>query len=463
LPSAPDPTGELLTETARLATEFLAGVHDRSLALPVTREQLTEVFGASIPDEGEAAIDVLTRLARADPGIMATVGPNYFGFVIGGSLPAALAADWLATAWDQNAGLYAISPAGSVVEEVAGRWIIDLLGLPTHASVGFVSGGQTGNTVALAAARHHVLAAVGWDVETDGLSGAPAVTVVAGRERHATIDSSLRLLGLGRSSLALVDTDDQGRADPVAMGAELDAAPGPAIVCTQAGDVNSGCFDDFDRICDAAESHGAWVHVDGAIGLWAAASDAHRDLMRGAERADSWSVDAHKLLNVPYGSGLVFCRHPDSHQGAMSIQTSYLPAADFDGPRDPAVWTTELSHRARGFAVWAALRSLGRRGVADLVDRCCSHARRFAERLGGAEGVEILNDVTFDQVLVRFGDSDEHTRAVVTRLQEGGTCWFGGTTWRGVAAMRISVANWSTTADDVDRTVDAILRAHSTP
>lgn len=461
MPIQADQTASLLAETARLATEFLAAAPERSFSLDVTRQQLTEVFGASMPDEGEDAADVLARLASADPGIMATVGPRYFGFVIGGSLPAALAADWLGTAWDQNAGLYAISPAGSVVEEVTGRWVLDVLGLPAEASFGFVNGGQAGNTVALAAARHHVLAAAGWDVEADGLHGAPPVTVVAGRERHATIDSSLRLLGLGRASLVLVETDAQGRADPGAVGTALESAPGPAIVCTQAGDVNTGCFDDFEAICDAAARSGAWVHVDGAIGLWAAVSDTHRHLMRGAARADSWSVDAHKLLNVPYGSGLVFCRHPDSHHRAMSISTSYLPAAGSDGPRDPSAWVTELSHRARGFAVWAALRSLGRRGVADLVDRCCAHARRFGDRLDAAADVEILNDIVFNQVLVRFGDSDEHTHAVVARLQEEGTAWFGGTTWRGRDAMRISVSNWSTTEEDVDRSIEAILRAHA--
>ena len=454
-----DQIGELLAETARRSAEYLATVADRPVAPSATRAELTEIFGTAMPEEGEDATTILRRLASAEVGIMATAGPRFFGFVVGGALPAALAADWLGTAWDQNAALYVASPAASVVEEVAGRWILDLLALPEDSSFGFVNGGQAGNTVALAAARHHVLADVGWDVEEDGLRGAPAIAVITGRERHATIDTSLRHLGLGRSSLVLVDTDDQGRADPSAVRDALHRAPGPAIVCTQAGDVNSGCFDDFPTLCDLAAEHGAWVHVDGAIGLWATASTTHRHLMDGAERADSWSVDAHKLLNVPYGSGLVLCRHPDAHRAAMSIQVSYLPSAAADGPRDPSAYTAELSHRARGFAVWAALRSLGRRGVGELVDRVCAHARRFAERLGAVDGVEILNDVVFDQVLVRFGDSDEQTRAVVARVQADGTCWLGSTVWHGRTAIRISVANWSTTAADVDRSVDAILTA----
>ncbi len=462
-PPTPSPGGDmsaLLADTARRAAEFLSGLDARSVVPRAAREELLAIFGPEMPDIGEPPEVILDRLAAAQVGIMATAGPRFFGFVIGGALPAALAADWLGSAWDQNAALYAASPAGSVVEDVAGGWIVDLLGLPAHASFGFVNGGQAGNTVALAAARHHVLAAAGWDVEADGLRNAPPIAVVTGRERHATIDAAVRHLGLGRSCLVLVDTDSQGRADPRAIGAALDDTEGPAIVCTQAGDVNSGCFDDFPAICDVAGEHDAWVHVDGAIGLWAAASDEHRHLMAGADRADSWSVDAHKLLNVPYGSGVVLCRHPASHLAAMSIQASYLPAAD-DAPRDPSAWTAELSHRARGFAVWAALRSLGRTGVGALVDRCCAHAREFARLLGDADGVEVLNDVVFDQVLVRFGDDDAQTRAVVAGVQAEGTCWLGGTVWGGRAAMRISVANWSTTTEDVERSAEAILRVHS--
>jgi glutamate/tyrosine decarboxylase-like PLP-dependent enzyme len=393
---------------------------------------------------------------------MATPGGRFFGFVIGGSLPAALAADWLASAWDQNAGLYVAGPAASVVEEVCGAWLSELFGLPENISFGLVTGGQMANFTALAAARHHVLERAGWDVEADGLLGAPRVKVLVGEERHVTIDRALRFLGLGTSSLRPVPADEQGRMRPDALRSALAESSGPTIVCAQAGNVNTGAFDPLDDICDAAGD--AWVHVDGAFGMWAATSPSLRHLVRGIERADSWATDAHKWLNVPYDSGLAFCAHPDVHRAAMGTQASYLVYSEA-GERDQLDWNPEASRRARGFPIYAAIRSLGRSGVADLVDRCCAHARRFAEALAREPGVEILADVVLNQVLVRFldpgGDHDARTRTVIEAVQEDGTCWLGGTSWQGKAAMRISVSNWSTTTGDVDRSLAAILRAAS--
>jgi glutamate/tyrosine decarboxylase-like PLP-dependent enzyme len=382
--------------------------------------------------------------------------------VVGGSLPAALAADWLAAAWDQNAGLFVLGPAAATVEDVAAGWLTELLGLPATASCGFVTGGLGANFGGLAAARNHVLARAGWDVERDGLLGAPPVEVVVGAERHVTIDVALRYLGLGSGRLRVVPADDQGRMDPAALGEVLAAVEGPTIVCAQAGNVNTGAFDPLAAICAAGHDHGAWVHVDGAFGLWAGASPALRHLVAGVEQADSWATDAHKWLNVPYDSGLVFVAHPQAHRAAFAKVASYLTPGQ-GGERDPDGFVPEGSRRARGFPVWAALRSLGRSGVAELVERCCGHARRFADALAAADGVEVLNEVVLNQVLVRFadpgGDHDGRTREVIRRVQADGTLWLGGTIWQGMAAMRISVSNWSTTTDDVDRSVAAILAA----
>ena len=337
---------------------------------------------------------------------------------------------------------------------MSGRWIAELLGLPAGVTSGFVTGAQGANTTGLAAARQHVLAREGWDVSGNGLQGAPRIRVLAGAERHVTIDRSLRLLGLGSATLELIEADEQGRMRPDALRAALAGAAGPVIVCAQAGNVNTGAFDPLAEIADVCEKAGGWLHVDGAFGLWAAASPRLRHLVRGSERADSWATDAHKWLNVPYDCGLVFCRHPESHGQAMAVAASYLQRAD---GRSPSDWVPESSRRARGFAVWAALRSLGRTGVADLVERCCDHAGTFAELLGAEPGVEILNDVVLNQVLVRFGDDDETTRQVVRRVQEDGTCWLGGTDWHGRAAMRISVSSFRTTRADVERSAAAIL------
>jgi glutamate/tyrosine decarboxylase-like PLP-dependent enzyme len=455
----------LLDDATALATGFLEGLPERRVTPTATAGGLREELGGPLPDGPRDPREVLAELARGvEPGLMATPGGRFFGFVIGGSIPAALAADWLASAWDQNAGLYEAAPAAAVVEEVCGAWLADLFGLPQGTSFGLVTGGQMANFTALAAARHHVLAEAGWDVETDGLLGAPRVRVIVGEERHVTIDRALRFLGFGTSSLHPVPADGQGRMRPDDLRSALTEPSGPTIVCAQAGNVNTGAFDPLDEICEAAGRAGAWVHVDGAFGMWAAASPGLRHLARGIEGADSWATDAHKWLNVPYDSGLVFCAHPHAHRAAMGSHASYLVRSE-SGERDALDWNPEASRRARGFAVYAAIRSLGRSGIADLVDRCCSHARRFAEALAREPRVEVLGDVVLNQVLVRFlapdEDHDARTRAVVEAVQKDGTCWLGGTTWQGKGAMRISVSNWSTTTDDVDRSVAAILRAAS--
>jgi glutamate/tyrosine decarboxylase-like PLP-dependent enzyme len=456
-------TERALEAAAAHAARYLRGLPERPVAAWAGAAELRQRLGGPLPDGPADPAEVVAELATlADDGLVASAGPRYFGFVVGGSLPAALAADWLTAAWDQNAGLFALGPAAATVEEVAAGWLTDLLGLPATVTTGFVTGGQMANVTGLAAARHHVLATAGWDVERDGLAGAPPIEVVVGAERHVTIDAALRLLGLGSGRVRVVGADDQGRMDAAALAEALAASQGPAIVCAQAGNVNTGAVDPLAAICEAAHARGAWVHVDGAFGLWAAASPARRHLVAGAEQADSLATDAHKWLNVPYDSGLVFVAHPEAHRAAFSTVAGYLtPGAT--GERDPDAYTPEFSRRARGFPVWAALRSLGRSGVADLVERCCGHAGRFAAALGAADGVEVLNEIVLNQVLVRFpdpgGDHDGRTREVIRRVQAGGTLWLSGTTWHGMAAMRISVSNWSTSDADVDRSVAAILAA----
>jgi glutamate/tyrosine decarboxylase-like PLP-dependent enzyme len=459
---------ELLRETADRAADYLESLPERPVGKPVPVEAVRAALGGDLPEAGESPEKVVERLVRrADPGIVATSGPRYFGFVIGGSLPAALAADWLTSAWDQNAGLYVISPADAVCEETAGRWIADLVGLPPSVSVGFVTGCQAASFAGIAAARHALLERCGWDVERRGLYGAPEIEVVVGAEAHVTIHTALQMLGLGRDRVHRVAVDGQGRMRVEALAETLAGLAGrPILVCAQAGNVNTGAFDPLGEIAAVAHAHDAWLHVDAAFGLWVGASPRLRSLTTGVELADSWSTDAHKWLNVPYDSGIVFCAHRDAHRAALAITAAYLVHSD-GAERDPFEWVPEFSRRARGFAVWAALRSLGRAGVADLVERSCAHARRFAERLAGEPGVEILNEVVANQVLVRFHPAqsddapaaDELTRETIRRIQEDGTCWLGGTTWRERAAMRISVSNWSTTTADVDRSTEAILRA----
>jgi glutamate/tyrosine decarboxylase-like PLP-dependent enzyme len=449
----------LLARTAELAGAYLDSLPERSVGRPSDLDALRAAFGGPLPDTGEDPVAVVERLAAAaEPGLVASAGPRYFGFVVGGSVPAALAADWLAVAWDQNAFSYANSPAAAVAEEAAIPWLVDLLGLPAGTSAGFVTGGQGANTTGLAAARNAVLAEAGWDVEDRGLQGAPTIRVVVGDEAHVTVFRSLRLLGLGGGAAVRVEADGQGRMIPEALECTLRQGGGPLVVCAQAGNVNSGAFDPLRAIAGIVRNHGGWLHVDGAFGLWAAAAPSLRHLVDGHDLADSWAVDGHKWLNVPYDCGLAFVREPGVHREAVAMRASYLKPAE-SGERDPAGYVPESSRRARGFAVWAALRSLGRAGVADLVERCCAHARQFAELLGERDGVEILNDVVLNQVLVRFDADDERTRGVIARVQADGTCWLGGTVWHDRAAMRISVSGWQTTSADVERSAATILGA----
>jgi glutamate/tyrosine decarboxylase-like PLP-dependent enzyme len=449
----------VLGEALEHAVAHLDGLPGRPVRPAATLPELRATLGGPLPEGSRDAREVVAELASAAaPGVVASGSGRFFGFVVGGATPAALAADWLTAAWDQNAGLYVLGPAAAVVEEVAGGWLAGLLGLPDDVSVGFVTGAQMANVTGLAAALTEVLSRAGWDLATAGLWGAPPVRVLAGDERHGTIDRALRLLGVGTGAVVPVASDGQGRMRPDALARALDEGTGPAIVCAQVGNVNTGSVDRVGEICDVAHRHGAWVHVDGAFGLWAAASPRLRPLVDGVGRADSWATDAHKWLNVPYDCGLVFCAHPSAHRAAMGAQAGYL-VHGASGECDALEWNPEHSRRARGFAVYAALRALGRTGVTDLVERSCASAGRFAERLAAVPGVEILNDVVLNQVLVRFSGPDDVTREVIDRVQRDGTCWMSGTTWRGRAAMRISVSNWSTDEADVDRSVDAILRA----
>ena len=454
----------LIEETVALARAYLGSLAERAVGPQVDLAALRAALGGPLAEEGIAARQVIAALARgAEPGIVASAGPRYFGFVTGGSLPAALAADWLTTAWDQNGGMFVGSPAAAVVEEVVAGWLLELFGLPAGASVGFVTGGQMANFTCLAAARHAVLGRAGWDVEQEGLIGAPAVRVLVGEEAHTTIFGALRLLGLGTRRAERVAADGQGRMRADALRAALAAGAGPAIVCAQAGNVNSGAFDPLEEIAALCRERGAWLHVDGAFGLWAAASPALRHLVAGLERAESWGTDAHKWLNCPYDSGIAIVADAEAHRTAMTLSASYLMHQG-GRARDNHDWVPEASRRARGFAAYAALRSLGRRGVAELVERCCRLARRMAERLAATEGIAVLNEVVLNQVLVRFhpprgADVDGFTRAVIGRVQREGTLWAGVTTWHGMAAMRISVSNWSTTEADADRSTEAIVGA----
>ena len=452
---------ELLLSTAARAADYRERVNDLPVFPTIDLDAVRAALG-SMCDESTPADVVIEELATiVEPALVASTGPRYFGFVIGGSLDAATAADFLTSGWDQNAFNTISSPGAALVEDVAGTWLKDLLGLPSTASFGFATGGQGANTVALAAARHHVLGQADWDVERDGLLGGPRVRVIANEERHATIDMSLRLLGLGASSLEPVATNSQGAIDTADLARVLKSSPpGPTIVCLQAGNVNSGAFDDLIAATTIAHEHGAWVHVDGAFGLWAAANPATRHLVAGIELADSWATDGHKWLNVPYDSGYAFCAHPEAHAAAMTYSAAYIKDQGEGDLRSPGDFVLESSRRARGFATWAALRQLGRRDLAELIERCCALARRFAEQLASIEGVSVLNDVVLNQVLVRFG-KDEVTDRVIHEVQRSGECWMGATSWRGQRAMRISVSSWSTTEADVDRSVNAIRAALS--
>ena len=451
---------DLLAWAANHAARYRASVGNRPVQPPVDAEAIRKALGdlADAPTTPRAAVEQLAD--AVSDSVTASAGPRYFGFVTGGALDSATAADILAIGWDQLAYNSLSSPAAAVVEEVAGEWLKELLGIPMDASFGLVTGAQGGNTVGLAAARHRVLERAGWNVERDGLAGAPPIRVIANEERHATIDRTLRLLGLGAACLEPVASDANGAIDVGALGQVIAQQPeAPLIVCLQAGNVNTGASDPLRAACDIAHRADAWVHVDGAIGLWAAASDTTRHLCDGIELADSWGTDGHKWLNVPYDCGYAFCADPDAHAASMAYTASYLVGPSASEIRSPGDYVMESSRRARGFATWAALRELGRAGVADLVDRCCSHARRFAGALEAVDGVEIGNKVVLNQVLVRWGD-DDRTDQMISAVQRDGTAWMGGTTWRGRRFMRISVSNWTTTEADVDLTVDALLRIH---
>lgn len=441
----------ILEFAAARAVRYLDELSDRAVAPDKAAIDALERFDEPLPEGPRDPREVIELLDDVgSPATMGMAGPRFFGFVIGGALPVTVAGNWLATAWDQNAALHRVTPAAATLEEVALGWLLDLLSLPSQCGAAFVTGATVANFTALAAARGAVLKRVGWNVEADGLFGAPPITVVAGEEAHPTLLKSLGLLGLGRERIVRVPVDGQGRM-------RADALPpieGPAIVCVQAGNVNTGAFDPVAAICHAAHQADAWVHVDGAFGLWAAAAPARAHLVTGVEEADSWATDAHKWLNVPYDSGIAFVRDPDHLRAAMAITAEYLPTETTN--RNPSDYTPELSRRARGVEVWAALRQLGRAGLAELVERCCRHARRFGEGLREA-GYEVLNDVVLNQVLVSFGDA-ETTLRVIEAIQDDGTCWCGGTEWQGRTAMRISVSSWATTTADVERSLEAMIR-----
>jgi glutamate/tyrosine decarboxylase-like PLP-dependent enzyme len=441
----------LLDAAHGYAAAYLDALPERRVAPTPEALAALAALDRPFPDGPTDPLVVLRELdALGSPATVATAGGRYFGFVNGATLPAALAASWLAAAWDQNAALAVMSPAAAAFEEGALRWLLEALHLPAGCAGGFVTGATMANLTGLAAARHALLARAGWDVEERGLFGAPELRVVVGDEVHVSLLKALALLGLGRARVERVPADDQGRL----RADRLPPLDGRTILCLQAGNVNTGAVDPLEAACAAARAAGAWVHVDGAFGLWAAASPARAPLLAGAELADSWALDAHKWLNAPYDSGLALCRDPEALRAAMSTQAAYLVAT---GGREPCHYTPEMSRRARGVEVWAALASLGRSGLAELVERCCRHAARLADGLRAA-GHAVLNDVALNQVLVRFGD-DDATRRAVAALQAEGTCWCGGTVWRGRAAMRISVSSWATTERDVERSLAAMLRA----
>ena len=443
------------------ALQYLNSLPTRPVGPPLDVDALRTALSPALTD---GPIDPMTALdevvAAAAPGIVASSGPRFYGFVTGGGYPAAVAADWMAAVWDQNPALYVSSPALAIIESVAASWLVELFGLPHGTSTGFVTGGHMANFTALAAARHEVLRRAGWDVEAFGLQGAPTVNVVLGEQAHISVYAALRLLGLGARTVKLVPADEQGRMRSDALPQVLATCDGPTIVCAQAGNVNTGAFDPLGPIAAACAAHGAWLHVDGAFGLWAATSPAHRYLVDGLPLADSWSTDGHKWLNVPYDSGLVFVKHAAAHRAAMSFAAAYLVRDDDE--RNGMDWVPESSRRARALPVYLTLRTLGRNGVAELVERCCTLARRMAERLSTHSTVRVLNDVVLNQVLVALerpgADAVDVTARIIGAIQRDATCWVGGSNWYGRPVMRISISNWGTTEDDIDRSAQAILR-----
>lgn len=449
-----DDIKQLLAATADRSVRYLKSLESRRVSPSKEAIAALTAFDTPLQDEPIDPAKVLAQLDEiGSPATMAIAGPRFFGFVIGGSLPAALAANWLASAWDQNTGLFNVTPATAAIEHVALKWLLDVLRLPPTCAGAFVTGTTVAHITALAAARHAVLAKAGWNVEADGLFGAPPITVVTSAEAHPTLFKALGVVGMGRNRVVKVPCDAQGRMRPDAMP----RISGPTIVCTQAGNVNTGSCDPMPQLSEIAHAGGAWVHVDGAFGLWARVAPSRAPLVDGIEKADSWATDGHKWLNVPYDSGIAFVRDGDALRKAMAISAEYLPTVSEQ--RNPSDYTPELSRRGRGVDVWAALRSLGRSGLAEMVERNCRQARRFAEALARA-GHRVLNDVVLNQVLVSFGEP-ELTRRVIAEIQADGTCWCGETVWQGHTAMRISVISWATTDADVERCVEAILRVAS--
>ena len=457
------PYDDLLTAAHRHAAAFLSGVAERQVGGHSTHVELRAHLGGPLPFGPSDDVEVIERLARdANPGIVGTVGPRYFGFVTGGAVPVTVAADWLTSAWDQNAAMYVMAPAVAVIEDVVAAWTLELLGLPADATVGFVTGCHMANFTCLAAARHEVLRRAGWDVEAHGLQQAPRVRVIVGGEVHVSAVGALRLLGFGTEELQRVAVDDQGRMATDALARSLDQMAAPTIVCAQVGNVNTGASDPVADIIALAHARGAWVHVDGAFGLWAAAVPELRSQIAGIDGADSWATDAHKWLNVPYDSGLAIVAHAAPHRAAMGMRASYLQRGG-DEERNGMDWVPESSRRARAVPIYAIVRALGREGIADLIRRNCTLARRMAVRLSRTPGARILNDVVLNQVLVRFDghDPDATTRDVIARVQADGTCWAGGAVWQGKQVMRLSVSNWSTTESDIDRSADAIAACYA--
>ena len=450
---------QVLAAAHGIATRYLDAVASRHVGGSSTRASLRDALGGPLPKAASDPVTVLTDLAaRADPGIVANAGPRYFGFVTGGAVPVTVAADWIGSAWDQNACLYVMSPAASVIEEIVSSWILELLDLPRSASVGFVTGCHMANFTCLAAARHEVLRRAGWNVEAQGLQKAPRVRVIAGGEVHISAVGALRYLGFGTDEIELVPVDGQGRMRADALDAVLAKYDGPTIVCAQAGNVSTGACDPIGAIVQMAHARRAWVHVDGAFGLWAAVVPEMRPAVGGLETADSWATDAHKWLNVPYDSGLAIVADAAPHRAAMSLEASYLQRGD-DEERIGMDWVPESSRRWRALPLYALFRSLGSDGIAEIVRRNCALARRIADRLSREPGVSILNDVVLNQVLVQFKD-DETTRRVIAAVQAEGTCWAGGALWQNTQVMRVSVSNWSTTAADIDRSAEAMIRCY---
>ena len=455
---------DLLHDVADRAADFLASSSRRRVGVTASKQVLADALQRPLPEGPVPDTQVIEELIKdVDEGLVCSGGPRYFGFVIGGAIPASLAADWLTAVWDQNAQVYATSPAASVVEEIVSNWVLELLGLPPYSSVGFVTGGQMANFTALSAARNTVLTRVGWNLEEKGLFGAPPIAVLMSDQAHATIASALRMIGIGSAEMQTLPSDEQGRMHIDELGVRLKTLTGrPVIICAQAGNVNTGAFEPVDAIADASAGHNAWIHVDGAFGLWAAMSPNLRHLSPGLDRADSWSLDAHKWLNVPYDSGLVIVKRPDEHRSLKTARCSYA-GAETVGLRDGSNWTPENSRRARAFVLYAAIRAMGRSGIREMIERCCRLARQFAEESAQLPGVRVLNEVVLNQVLLSISapnhDGPGFHQAIAAEIQTSGNCWIGTTQWKGMPALRVSVVNWSTSDRDITQSVREIATA----